>query len=187
MAASARRPSSCSADRPWQRARAGLFLALQYPIEVPGVGLEAELAEAPGRRTGAGSTATSGSGWPTKQSPSASTSASSTGRSTSTCRAASASATRWSSSGCSGPPFCVLDEIDSGLDVDALGAVARRVEAATAEWGLGVLAVTHFTVSWSELRADAVHVLVGGRIVASGGPELAEELERTGYVGYGIV
>ena len=98
----------------------------------------------------------------------------------------SASATRWCSSACSGRPFCVLDEIDSGLDVDALGAVARRLERATAEWGLGVLAVTHFRRLLVELRADAVHVLIGGRIVASGGAELAQDLERTGYAGYGL-
>ena len=84
------------------------------------------------------------------------------------------------------PPICVLDEIDSGLDVDALGAVARRLEWATAEWGLGVLAVTHFRRLLVELRADAIHVLVGGRIVASGGAELAQDLERTGYAGYGL-
>jgi len=82
------------------------------------------------------------------------------------------------------PPFCVLDEIDSGLDVDALGAVARRLEQATRQWGLGVLAVTHFHRLLVELRADVVHVLVAGHIVATGGPELAEELEHTGYGAY---
>lgn len=82
-------------------------------------------------------------------------------------------------------PFCVLDEIDSGLDVDALAAVARRLEWATGEWGLGVVAVTHFHRLLVELRADVVHVLVDGRIEASGGPELAEELEATGYAAYG--
>jgi Fe-S cluster assembly ATP-binding protein len=79
------------------------------------------------------------------------------------------------------PKFCVLDEIDSGLDVDALRAVARRIERATAEWDLGVLAVTHFQRLLVELRADAVHVLVDGSIVATGGAELAHELEATGY------
>ena len=84
------------------------------------------------------------------------------------------------------PPFAVLDEIDSGLDVDALGAVARRLEAATTEWGLGVVAVTHFHRLLVELRADVIHVLVDGRIVASGGAELATELETTGYRAYGL-
>jgi Fe-S cluster assembly ATP-binding protein len=82
------------------------------------------------------------------------------------------------------PRFAVLDEIDSGLDVDALRAVARRVEAATTETGLGVLAITHYTRLLSELRPDFTHVLSRGRIVASGGPELADELERTGYAGW---
>jgi Fe-S cluster assembly ATP-binding protein len=82
------------------------------------------------------------------------------------------------------PRFAILDEIDSGLDVDALRAVARRVEAATTETGLGVLAITHYTRLLSELQPDFTHVLSRGRIVASGGPELADELERTGYAGW---
>ncbi|MCL4445938.1 MAG: Fe-S cluster assembly ATPase SufC [Actinobacteria bacterium] len=83
------------------------------------------------------------------------------------------------------PKYCVLDEIDSGLDVDALGMVASRLERATGEWGLGVLAITHFERLLVELKADAVHVMVDGRIVRSGGPELAQELEHTGYRPYG--
>ncbi|HXA32067.1 MAG TPA: Fe-S cluster assembly ATPase SufC [Acidimicrobiales bacterium] len=82
------------------------------------------------------------------------------------------------------PRFAILDEIDSGLDVDALAAVARRVEEATEEWGLGVLAITHFRRLLNVLRADVVHVLSNGRIVASGGPELAEEVDKTGYAAY---
>jgi ABC-type multidrug transport system ATPase subunit len=62
--------------------------------------------------------------------------------------------------------------------------VARRVEAATTETGLGVLAITHYTRLLSVLRPDHTHVLSQGRIVASGGPELADELERTGYAGW---
>jgi Fe-S cluster assembly ATP-binding protein len=81
------------------------------------------------------------------------------------------------------PRFAVLDEIDSGLDVDALRDVARRIEAMTTEGGLGVLAITHYARVLSELRADRVHVLMAGRIVASGGPELADKLEETGYEG----
>jgi Fe-S cluster assembly ATP-binding protein len=79
------------------------------------------------------------------------------------------------------PTFAVLDEIDSGLDVDALGAVARRLSEATAEWGCGVLAITHFRRLLNELTPDRIHVMSGGRMVASGGPELAETLERDGY------
>jgi Fe-S cluster assembly ATP-binding protein len=81
------------------------------------------------------------------------------------------------------PKFAVLDEIDSGLDVDALRDVARRVEAMTEETGLGVLAITHYSRLLSELRPDRVHVFMGGRIVTSGGPELADELEAGGYDG----
>jgi Fe-S cluster assembly ATP-binding protein len=77
----------------------------------------------------------------------------------------------------------VLDEIDSGLDVDALRDVARRVEAMTEESALGVLAITHYARVLNELRADRVHVLMAGRVVTSGGPELADKLERVGYEG----
>jgi Fe-S cluster assembly ATP-binding protein len=79
------------------------------------------------------------------------------------------------------PRFAVLDEIDSGLDVDALGAVARRLAAATTEWGCGVLAITHFRRLLHELTPTAIHVMSAGRVVATGGPELAEVLERDGY------
>ena len=122
--------------------------------------------------------------WRPKRAASASTRASCRGRSTSTCQAGSASATRWSSSACSRPRIAVLDEIDSGLDVDALRAVARGRRAG-AEAGIGVLAITHYKRLLSELPVDRVHVLSAGRIVASGGPELALELEETGYVAYG--
>jgi len=81
------------------------------------------------------------------------------------------------------PKFAVLDEIDSGLDVDALRDVARRVEAMTIENDLGVLAITHYARLLEELRPDRVHVLMAGRVVASGGPELAAKLEETGYEG----
>ena len=82
------------------------------------------------------------------------------------------------------PRFAILDELDSGLDVDALREVGRRVEALTSEIGLGVLAITHYSRLLEVLRPDVVHVLSGGKVVASGGPELADELERTGYAGY---
>jgi Fe-S cluster assembly ATP-binding protein len=81
------------------------------------------------------------------------------------------------------PRFAVLDELDSGLDIDALRDCARRVEALSQD-GLGVLAITHYTRLLHELRADVVHILVKGRIVASGGPELADTLERDGYAAF---
>ena len=79
------------------------------------------------------------------------------------------------------PAFAVFDEIDSGLDVDALGAVARRLDAATREWGCGILAITHFRRLLHELTPTMIHVVSAGRVVATGGPELAEVLERDGY------
>ncbi len=86
------------------------------------------------------------------------------------------------------PRFALLDELDSGLDVDALRDVARRVARAARPAGggrgIGVLAITHYRRLLDELAPDAVHVLVDGRIVRSGGPELADELERTGYAEY---
>jgi Fe-S cluster assembly ATP-binding protein len=81
------------------------------------------------------------------------------------------------------PKFAVLDEIDSGLDVDALRDVSRRVEAMTTEDGLGVLAITHYARLLEELRPDVVHVFMDGRVVTSGGPEVAGELEASGYEG----
>ena len=83
------------------------------------------------------------------------------------------------------PAIAVLDELDSGIDVDGLNDVGRRVHEAVGEWGVGVLAITHYRRLLSAIRPDEVHVLVEGRIVASGGPELADQLERTGYSAYG--
>ena len=79
------------------------------------------------------------------------------------------------------PKFAMLDEIDSGLDVDALDAVAQRLVAATTEWNCGVLAITHFRRLLLELTPTMIHVVSDGRVVATGGPELAETLERDGY------
>jgi Fe-S cluster assembly ATP-binding protein len=80
------------------------------------------------------------------------------------------------------PDLAVLDETDSGLDIDALKLVASGVtEVRAARRGLGVLLITHYQRILSHLRPDAVHLLVGGRIVESGGPELAQRLEKEGY------
>jgi Fe-S cluster assembly ATP-binding protein len=79
------------------------------------------------------------------------------------------------------PKFAMLDEIDSGLDVDALGAVARRLQEATTQWNCGVLAITHFRRLLQELTPTKIHVVSEGRVVATGGPELAEVLEKDGY------
>ena len=82
------------------------------------------------------------------------------------------------------PKIAILDELDSGLDVDALRACSRRIEAATTEFDLGVLAITHSSRLLHELRADRIHILVRGEVRASGGPELAGELEESGYAAW---
>jgi Fe-S cluster assembly ATP-binding protein len=163
----------------WQRAQAGMHLVMQYPSEVPGVGLTDMLAEAYAARE----------------------------RPTDTLTAeVSAEAERINfpvalldrslNVDLSGgekkrnetvqlallqPKFAILDELDSGLDIDALRDCSRRVEALTHDIGLGVLAITHYNRLLEELHPDRVHILVKGRIVASGGPELADQLEIDGY------
>jgi len=79
------------------------------------------------------------------------------------------------------PKFAILDELDSGLDVDAMRLASRRVEQATSEDNLGVLAITHYNRLLDELKADVVHILVNGRIVDHGPAELANEIEARGY------
>jgi Fe-S cluster assembly ATP-binding protein len=80
------------------------------------------------------------------------------------------------------PEFAVLDETDSGLDIDALKVVAKGVQEVRAERkDLGVLLITHYQRILRYLQPDFVHILIDGRIVDSGGPELAERLEREGY------
>ena len=167
---------------PWQRARAGLFLGLQYPVEVPGVHAREVLVEALAARG--------------------------VGADVAAQRITDESArldlddkyfTRALNVDLSGgekkrietfqlavmrPGIAVLDELDSGLDVDALRLVSRRVEEATKEFDLGVLAITHYQRLLEVLHADHVHIFANGRIKASGGPELATELERTGYVAW---
>jgi Fe-S cluster assembly ATP-binding protein len=159
----------------WQRARRGLFLAMQYPIEVPGVplaamvgaALDADVSEAVAREAAAlgvrEELLTRGvndefSGGEKKRAE--------------TVQLAVL-----------GPKFAVLDEVDSGLDVDALRDVARRVARLARDDDLGVVAITHYARLLTELKPDRVHVFMAGRIVKSGGPELADELERTGYEG----
>jgi Fe-S cluster assembly ATP-binding protein len=79
------------------------------------------------------------------------------------------------------PKFAILDELDSGLDVDAMRLASRRVEQATHETGLGVIAITHYNRLLYELNADVVHILVNGRIVDYGPAALANEIEERGY------
>ncbi|MDP8975615.1 MAG: Fe-S cluster assembly ATPase SufC [Actinomycetota bacterium] len=169
----------------WRRAQAGLFLAMQYPVEVPGVSLQAALEEsfaASGRQR-------------SQVAELVREEAERIGfRQQLLTRPLnvefSGGEKKFNETlqlGVLCPRFAVLDEIDSGLDIDALRAVSRRIEAATSESDLGVLAITHYSRILHELRPDVVHVLSEGRIVSSGGPELAQELERTGYAAYGAV
>ena len=80
------------------------------------------------------------------------------------------------------PDLAILDETDSGLDIDALGVVARGVETVRqARPELGVVVVTHYQRILTQLQPDFVHLLIEGRIVTSGGPELARQLEEEGY------
>lgn len=165
------------------RARAGLFLGLQQPIEVPGVGLEPLMAAALAGRTDDWSPPVDG--LRARLAAEAGTVGFEPSLLDRAVNVELSGGERKRSEmvqlGALRPLFAVLDEIDSGLDVDALADVGRRLEAATDEWGLGVVVVTHFVRILRLLHADRVHVLVGGRIVESGGPELAEELERSGY------
>jgi Fe-S cluster assembly ATP-binding protein len=166
----------------WKRAQAGLFLAMQYPVEVPGVSLEdllTESFEASGRDValvGADIAAEADRiGFAERLHVRALNVDLSGGEK---------KRNETLQLGVLKPRFAVLDELDSGLDVDALRACARRVEAATEEFGLGVLAITHYKRLLDELKPDVVHVLVKGQILATGGPQLADELEETGYVSY---
>lgn len=182
---------------PWERARLGLFLAPQYPVEVPGVGVSRALAEAlsePGPSDGGAV-----QGDPEHAGALLRSVEERTSSEAEKLGLPKALLERSLNVDLSGgerkrsetiqlavlrPHFAVLDELDSGLDVDGLRSVARRVRAGVGEWGLGVLAITHYRRLLTELVPDSVHVLVGGRIVAQGGPELADELDRQGYKPY---
>lgn len=166
----------------WQRAEAGLFLALQYPIEVPGVALSDVLSAsvAPGLPAGddldrrlRDEADRIGFEHQFLDRPLNVDMSGGEKKRNETLQLAVMA-----------PRYAILDELDSGLDVDALGMVSRRVEAATEEDRLGVLVITHYSRLLTELKPDRVHILVRGRLVDSGGPELAEQLEATGYGAY---
>jgi Fe-S cluster assembly ATP-binding protein len=166
---------------PWQRAQAGLFLTLQYPTEVPGVSLHALLesaARAGGRDVASVDADIRAEAQRLTLDPRLIDRALNVDLS-----GGEKKKNETLQLGVVRPSIAVLDELDSGLDIDALRACARRVEAATNEIGLGVLAITHYSRLLHELRADRVHVLARGQIVRSGGPELSGELEERGYAG----
>ena len=168
-----------------ERAKAGLFLAMQYPVEVPGVSVANFLrtaatalrGEAPKVRTWVGEVKEAMSKLAMDQS----------------------FAERNVNEGFSGgekkrheilqmellkPKIAILDETDSGLDVDALRIVSEGVNRVKAEQNLGIMLITHYTRILRYIRPDFVHVFAGGKIVEEGGPELAERLEEKGYAEY---
>jgi len=165
-----------------ERAALGMFLGMQYPVEVPGVTLESMLAEALTAR------GTKSNGGLKKRIAAEATAVG-------LAPSALERALNVSFSGGEKkrnetvqlavlrPKIAIIDEIDSGLDIDALRDVSRRIEKMTSENDLGVLAITHYSRLLRELRPDHVHVLRGGKVVLSGGPELADQLESVGYEG----
>lgn len=170
-------------DQPtWKRARAGLFLAMQYPTEVPGVALVDVLANSQAGADRSGDELDAvlraeadriGFDQQFIDRPLNVDMSGGEKKRNETLQLAVMN-----------PRFAILDELDSGLDVDALRLVARRVQAATEEDNLGVLVITHYNRLLTELEPDRVHILAQGRFVAEGGPELADELERSGYGDY---
>ncbi|HWE71288.1 MAG TPA: Fe-S cluster assembly ATPase SufC [Acidimicrobiales bacterium] len=173
----------------WQRARAGLFLGMQHPIEVPGVSLVTALtASRPAIEAGEVGVTTATHDVGDRMRTEAQRIGFDERFLTRSLNVDLSGGERKRNEtlqmGVLRPRFAVLDEIDSGLDVDALAAVGRRVEEATEEWGLGVLAITHFRRLLKVLDPDVVHVLSAGKVVATGERELAEIVDRTGYAAY---
>ncbi|TKJ98109.1 Fe-S cluster assembly ATPase SufC [Plantibacter flavus] len=165
-----------------ERARAGLFLAMQYPVEIPGVTVTNFLRTA---KTAVDGEAPAIRGW-----------IKDVRESMQNLRMEPAFAERNVNEGFSGgekkrheilqlellkPQFAVLDETDSGLDVDALKIVSEGVNRAKENTGLGVLLITHYTRILRYIKPDFVHVFVAGKIAEQGGPELADRLENEGY------
>jgi len=168
-----------------ERAKAGLFLAMQYPVEIPGVSVSNFLRSA---KTALDGKAPALREW-VKDLRGA----------MDALRMEPGFAERNVNEGFSGgekkrheimqlellkPRFAVLDETDSGLDVDALKIVAEGVNRAKENTGLGVLLITHYTRILRYIQPDFVHVVVGGKIADSGGAELADRLESEGYDRY---
>jgi Fe-S cluster assembly ATP-binding protein len=167
---------------PFERACAGLFLAMQYPVEVPGVSLEDVLTES----------AAAGGRDAAEVAASLRAEAATVGLDLALLERSlnvdlsggERKRTETVQLGVLRPKIAILDEIDSGLDVDGLRTVSRRIEAATTEFGLGVLVITHYARLLEVLEPDRVHILVRGEVVASGGPELAARVEADGYAAF---
>jgi Fe-S cluster assembly ATP-binding protein len=168
-----------------ERARAGLFLAMQYPVEVPGVTVSNFLRTA--------KTAIDG------KPPTLRHWVKDVRTAMADLRMDPAFAERNVNEGFSGgekkrheilqmellkPRIAILDETDSGLDVDALKVVSEGVNRVQSSGDVGVLLITHYTRILRYIQPDFVHVFIDGRIVEEGGPELAERLEAEGYDRY---
>ncbi|MDG4765544.1 Fe-S cluster assembly ATPase SufC [Solwaraspora sp. WMMD406] len=168
-----------------ERARAGLFLAMQYPVEVPGVSVANFLRTA---KTAVDGTA-----------PKLRTWAGELRGAMERLQMDPAFAQRNVNEGFSGgekkrheimqlellnPKIAILDETDSGLDIDALRVVSEGVNRVRGSGRTGLLLITHYTRILRYIKPDFVHVFVGGRIVEQGGPELADKLEAEGYERY---
>lgn len=168
-----------------QRARAGLFLAMQYPVEVPGVSVANFLRTA--------KTAIDG------EAPKLRTWVKDVNAALERVTLDKEFAQRSVNEGFSGgekkrheiaqlellnPKFAVLDETDSGLDIDALRVVSEGVNRYSDQGDRGVLLITHYTRILRYIKPDYVHVFVAGRVADQGGPELADELEANGYDKY---
>jgi Fe-S cluster assembly ATP-binding protein len=168
-----------------ERARAGLFLAMQYPVEVPGVSVANFLRTA--------KTAIDG------EAPKLRTWAAELRGAMEKLHMDPAFAQRNVNEGFSGgekkrheimqlellkPKIAILDETDSGLDIDALRVVSEGVNRVRATGEAGLLLITHYTRILRYIKPDFVHVFVAGKIVQEGGPELAEQLEAEGYERY---
>ena len=168
-----------------ERARAGLFLAMQYPVEIPGVSVSNFLRTA---KTAIAGEAPAIRPWTAEVK-----------EAMANLKMDPAFTARNVNEGFSGgekkrheilqmellkPQFAVLDETDSGLDVDALRIVSEGVNRAKANIGFGVLLITHYTRILNYIKPDFVHVFVSGKIAEEGGPELAERLEAEGYDRY---
>ena len=168
-----------------ERARAGLFLAMQYPVEIPGVSVSNFLRTA--------KTALSG------EAPALRSWIKDLRSAMDDLKMDSGFTERNVNEGFSGgekkrheilqlellkPKIAVLDETDSGLDVDALKVVSEGVNRAKSSTDLGVLLITHYTRILKYIKPDFVHVFVAGKVAEEGGPELAERLEAEGYDRY---
>jgi len=168
-----------------QRARAGLFLAMQYPVEVPGVSVANFLRTA--------KTAIDG------EAPKLRTWVKEVNAAMIKVNMDPEFANRSVNEGFSGgekkrheilqlellnPKFAVLDETDSGLDIDALRVVAEGVNRFSSQGDRGVLLITHYTRILRYIKPDYVHVFVAGRVAEQGGAELADQLEAEGYDRY---